>query len=90
LTYSNSYTISGSRYTGIYSNTNNFNEIRIKVLDNDLSKCVYEYRFTNLKLIKAEPYEFSYDDEAACKWTLAFTFERMEKIYSEKEIEGKV
>ena len=85
LTYSNSYKIAGNRYTGIYSNTDNFKEMTIKILDNDLSKCVYEYRFTNLKLIKAEPYEYSYDDEAACKWTLSFTFERMEKIYDAKE-----
>ena len=85
LTYSNSYKIAGSRYTGIYSNIDNFNEITIKILDNNLSKCIYTYYFTNLKLIKAEPYEFSYDDESACKWTLTFTFEKMDKIYDAEE-----
>ena len=85
LTYSNSYKITGSRYTGIYSNIDNFSEITIKILNNNLSKCIYTYHFINLKLIKAEPYEFSYDDEAACKWTLSFTFEKMEKIYDSKE-----
>ena len=85
LTYSNSYKITNDAYTGEYSNTDNFKEIKIKILDNNLSKCIYEYKFTDLKLIKAEPYEFSYDDEAACKWTLSFTFATMEKLYDGKE-----
>ena len=79
LTYSNTYKITDNAYTGEYSTTNNFSEITIKILNNDLTYPVYKYTFTNLKLIKAEPYEFSYDDESACKWTLTFTFETMTK-----------
>lgn len=79
LTYSNMYSIVDDKYTGVYTNANNFNEITIIILDNNLTRPVYKYFFKNLVLAKVEPYEFSYDDEAACKWTLTFTFETMTK-----------
>lgn len=51
----------------------------ILILDNKLSKAVYEYRFRNLRLCKAEPYELNYQDESLTKWNLSYIFEEMDK-----------
>lgn len=51
----------------------------ILILDNKLSSVVYEYRFRNLRLCKAEPYELSYQDESLTKWNLSYVFEEMSK-----------
>lgn len=70
------YTRFGADY---FLNKVDFKELKIQILNNQLTKVVYEYVFRNLKLTKAEPYELSYQDESLTKWSLSFTFESMEK-----------
>ena len=79
ITYSKSYDIS-ERYTAAYRPTQkDLSHLTIKILDNNLSKCVYAYDFSNLTITKADPYEFSYEDDSVCKWTITFIFESMDK-----------
>jgi hypothetical protein len=89
ISYSNAYNIK-ERYNASYRFNsddyndkkleNDLNSLTIKILNNKLTKCIYAYRFTNLIIIKAEPYEFSYEDDGVCKWTISFISTKMEKI----------
>lgn len=56
-----------------------FPQIKIDIWKNDFSKKVYGYTFTNCKIAKIVPYEFDYQGEDLCKWTITFTFDSMTK-----------
>lgn len=53
--------------------------ITIDVWKNDFSKEVYRYTFTNCKIAKVVPYEFDYQGEDLCKWTVTFVFDECKK-----------
>lgn len=55
------------------------NKIEVNVLNNMLTKTVLKYTFKNCKIAKVVPYEFDYQGEDLCKWTVTFTFDEYTK-----------
>ena len=51
-----------------------FDKIQIDILNNKLNQVVYTHSFTQCRIAKVVPYEFDYQGESLCKWTVTFTF----------------
>lgn len=56
-----------------------FKEIKVLIKNNMLTQDVLAYTFKNCKIAKAVPYEFDYQGEDLCKWTITFTFDEYTK-----------
>lgn len=54
-------------------------KVVIEVMDNNMQKKVLTYTFNKCKIAKIVPYEFDYQGEDLCKWTITFTFDSMTK-----------
>lgn len=72
----------GGTQTGQYllgARSVDFPQIKIDIWKNDFTKTVYSYVFTNCRIAKVVPYEFDYQGEDLCKWTVTFVFDSMTK-----------
>lgn len=75
------YDINGyTTNTGTYNiNGYDIDQMEIAILDNTMTRIVYRYIFTELKLANAETYDMNYEDDTITKYTLTFTFNQMIK-----------
>lgn len=74
---------------GFYDKTKvDIEQLDIYVLNNRLTKYIYQYSFSNLRLTKCTPPELSYSDESLAKWSLSFVFEKFSKGAISKPAEG--
>jgi hypothetical protein len=75
---------------GLYDSDLNekiIDNITIKILNNKLNKYIYEYVFSNLKLINYSLYTLEYQSDSPCKITLNLAFEGYEKSLIDEEID---